>query len=184
MFLSKKVNTLGYEKIAMTGILGAISVVLGVMENFFPAPMPGVRLGLANLPVIMMLYTGGVIPAMLVMILKITLVPLFSGAFIFRLSLSLPSGAMAFLGMAICALFLKRYTSLITTGVAGAALHMLTQLWVIDRFYIYGLLSASITGWLIIVSLFTGILTGAGADILISRLQSVLPYSFRKNKPL
>ena len=164
-----------YEKIAMTGLFGAVSVVLGVMENFFPVPIPGVRLGLANLPVMMMLYAGGVIPAAPVMILKITLVPLFSGNLIFRLSLSLPAGAAAFLGMLICTVLFKRYLSAISTGVIGAALHMLTQLLVIDRLYINGIFSTAIVGWFMIAALCTGILTGVITTFLLNRLRSVLP---------
>ena len=175
MLQSSKIKTLGYDKIATIGLLGAMSVVLGVMENFIPLPVPGVRLGLANLPVMVMLYTGGAVPAMLVMILKISLVPVLSGNLIFRLSLSLPAGTMAFLGMLICVLFLKRYSSAITTGTVGATLHMITQIWVIDHLYIKGIFSASIAGWFIIAALCTGILTGITATVLINRIVPVLP---------
>ncbi len=173
------VKPIGYEKIALIGLFGAISVVLGIMENFIPLPVPGVRLGLANLPVMMMLYTGGAIPAMLVMILKISLVPLLSGNLIFRLSLSLPAGTAAFLGMLLCVLLLKRYNSAITTGVVGATMHMLTQLWVIDHLYIRGIFSTAIVGWFVLAALCTGILTGITASILINRLRPVLPQTLQ-----
>jgi heptaprenyl diphosphate synthase len=166
-----------YNKIALAGIFGTISVVLGVIENFLPMPITGVRLGLANLPVIVMLYIGGIIPALTVMTLKMTLVPLLSGNLIFRLSLSMPASVMAFIAMSFCVLFLRRYFSPITTGILGAVLHMITQLCVINWLYIRGILYTPIVGWLIIAALCTGILTGGFATILINRLRSVFGFS-------
>ena len=173
-----------HKKIAIAGLFGAISVVLGVMENYFPLPIPGVRLGLANLPVMVVLYIEGVIPAASVMTLKITLVPLLSGNLLFRLLLSFPAGVMAFLGMLVCVLFFRRYISLIGTGVVGASLHMITQLFVIDRLYINGFLSATVVGCFMIAALLTGILTGGLASVLIGRLKKMRGSALRNNASL
>jgi heptaprenyl diphosphate synthase len=145
---------------ANIGLFGAIAVTFGVLENFLPTPLPGIRLGLANIPIMIMFYIGGVAPAFTVMLLKMTLVPILSGNIIFKLTLAVPSGTVAFLGMAVCFLMLTKYTTTITMGVIGAALHMLTQLWIINTLYIRGIFYTSIVGWYMLAALGTGILTG------------------------
>ncbi|MDR2883928.1 MAG: Gx transporter family protein [Deferribacteraceae bacterium] len=154
----------------MIGILGAMSVVLGVLENLLPSPIPGVRIGLANLPIMVMLYRGGVLPAFMVTILKISLVPILSGNIIFRLSLGVPSGVVAFIGMALCIVAFRRYISPFTVGIVGATLHMLTQLWVISHLYIKGLFATAIVGWYLLVALAAGIAIGAVTIIILERL--------------
>ena len=84
-------------------------------------------------------------------------------------------GGVCALAMLFCALFLKRYSSAITTGTVGATLHIITQIWVIDHLYIRGIFSASIAGWFIMAALCTGILTGITATVMINRLAPVLP---------
>ena len=40
----------------LTGLMASCSIILGVIENFIPTPVPAIRLGLANVPIIIMLY--------------------------------------------------------------------------------------------------------------------------------
>lgn len=163
------------------GLFGAVSVVLGVLENFIPLPIPGVRLGLANLGVMLMFYVGGarrfndgVMPAFGVMLLKICLVPLLSGNLFFRLSLSAPAGLVAFLAMCLLFKYLSRYVSPIGLGIAGASLHMLTQLYVINLFYIKGIFFSGIVGWFLLAATATGVLTGLVTAIVLHRIRSNL----------
>lgn len=165
---------LSQSKIVAVGLFGAISIVLGVVENFIPLPVPGVRLGLANIGVMMMLYMGGIIPALMVMILKITLVPLLSGNIFFRLSLSVPSGVMAFIAMAVFVFALQRYSSAISVGVSGAVMHMITQLFVIDKLYIKGIFSTAIVGWFLLAAIVTGILTGIITHLAVQRIRTAV----------
>ena len=162
------------SRIVAVGLFGAISIVLGIVENFIPLPVPGLRLGLANLGVMMMLYIGGLVPAMMVMILKVTLVPLLSGNIFFRLSLSVPSGVMAFIAMAVFALILRKYSSAVSVGVAGAVFHMITQLYVIDKLYIKGIFSTAIVGWFLLAAVVTGILTGIITQLSVERIKSAV----------
>lgn len=166
--------SLNHEKTALIGLFGAVSVVLGIIENFLPMPLPGIRLGLANLGVMLMLYIGGAVPALIVMVLKIALVPLLSGNLIFRMSLSLPSGMAAYIGMFLCALLLSRMVSPVTTGVVGAMLHMITQLFVIDRLYIRGIFSSSLVGWFLLAAVLTGVLTGMITSMTLKQLPKKL----------
>ena len=39
----------------LTGLMASFSIVLGVVENFIPSPVPAIRLGLSNIPIIIML---------------------------------------------------------------------------------------------------------------------------------
>ncbi|MDR2870180.1 MAG: Gx transporter family protein [Deferribacteraceae bacterium] len=161
------------NRIVTVGLFGAVSVVLGVLENFIPLPIPGVRLGLANLGVMMMLYIAGIAPAAGVMLLKICLVSLLSGNLFFRLSLSAPAGLMALLGMCLLFKYLSRYVSAIGLGIAGAALHMLSQLYVINIFYIKGIFYSGIVGWFLLAATATGVLTGIVTAVTVTRLKSL-----------
>ena len=157
-----------YRQIALVGLLGATSVVLGILENFLPIPFPGVRLGLANLGPMIMLYTGGVRYAFAVMILKTILVPVFSGNPIFRLTLSVPSGLAAFLGMLI-SVYVLRKASAVSSGVLAATCHMLTQLWIIDKLYIRGIFDTAFLGWFMLVAAVTGLITGLITNLAVNR---------------
>ena len=156
----------------MIGLFGAVSIVLGILETFIPLPVPAVRLGLANLGVMMMFYAGGVAPAASVMILKMLLVPLLTGNLLFRLSLSVPSSTMAFIGMALCFIFLRKYTSPVTMGVVGAFLHMITQLFMINLLYIKGIYYTALLSAFLFAAIATGILTGV---ITILAMRRIIP---------
>jgi uncharacterized membrane protein len=105
------------------------------------------------------------------MILKICLVPLLSGNLFFRLSLGAPAGLVAFIGMFLVFRFLSRYTSSVGIGVVGAALHMLTQLYVINLFYIKGIFFSGAVGWFLIAATATGVLTGIVTMVSLKRIK-------------
>lgn len=153
----------------LVGLLAALGVVLGVVENFIPMPIPAVRLGLSNIPIMMMLYLSSYRSAFAVLILKSFLVPIFSGNLIFKLSLGLPSSLAAFIGMALVYRFLNGRATPISVGVTGAFLHMFVQLSVASQLYIKGLMGTSIVGVLLLIATVTGILTGLLTDRVVNR---------------
>ena len=48
------------ERWARVGALAALAMVLGYLETFVPIPIPGVKLGLANVAVLLALAQGDV----------------------------------------------------------------------------------------------------------------------------
>lgn len=154
----------------LIGLMGAVSVVLGVAENFIPLPIPAIRLGLANVPVMLTMYLSSMRSAFALLLLKSFLVPIFSGNLFFKLSLGLPSSLAAFATMFAVIKFLPKYSTPVSAGVSGAFTHMLVQIIVASKLYIGWLLSASsVVGVLLIISLVTGILTGILTDRIINR---------------
>ncbi len=153
----------------LTGLLAAVSVVLGVVENFIPMPLPAIRLGLSNIPVMMTLYLSSARSAFAVLILKSFLVPVFSGNMIFKLSLGFPSGLAAFIAMYGVFRLAGNRVSPVSVGVAGAFAHMFVQLAVAGELYIKGLLSTNISGVLLLIATVTGVLTGILTDRIVNR---------------
>lgn len=152
------------------GLMGAVSVVLGVAENFIPMPIPAIRLGLANVPIMMMMYLSSMRAAFGLLLLKSFLVPIFSGNLFFKLSLGLPSSLAAFAAMFIIIKFLPKYSTPISAGVAGAFTHMFVQILVAGKLYIGWLWSASyLVGVMLLVATVSGILTGILTDRIITR---------------
>ena len=66
--------------------MASCSIILGVIENFIPTPVPAIRLGLANVPIIIMLYLAGSKYAFQVSFLKALIVPVLSANIIFKMS--------------------------------------------------------------------------------------------------
>lgn len=152
------------------GLMGAISVVLGVAENFIPMPIPAIRLGLANVPIMMMMYLSSMRAAFGLLLLKSFLVPIFAGNLFFKLSLGLPSSLAAFVAMFIVIKFLPKYSTPISAGVAGAFTHMFVQILVASQLYIGWLWTASyLVGVMLLIATVSGVLTGILTDRIISR---------------
>ena len=110
------------EKIAGTGILAALALILGWVDSMIPlsAAVPGLRLGLANLAVVIALYRLGVWHAAAVSTTKVLLSALLFGS----LSGLMYSAAGAAVSLAVMIL-LHRLPSLSPVGVssAGGAAH-------------------------------------------------------------
>ena len=148
------------KQLTLCAVLTAMALALSYLENFFPLslaiPIPGVKLGLANIVTVFALYVLGSGQAMLILIGRCLLGAVFVGnmnALIF----SLLGGVSAMLVM----ILLSRWHRLSVYGVSvgGAAAHncgqvaaaVLTLGNTAPLYYLPVLLG---------VSLFTGVLTG------------------------
>ena len=71
----KNKNTGRTKKIALGGILTALAMIFSYIESLIPIPLPvpGVKLGIANIAIISVLYLLGSGQALLVNLLRITL---------------------------------------------------------------------------------------------------------------
>lgn len=66
-----------YKRACLIAMMLAMAIVLNIIEGFIPMFIPGVKLGLANCIILIMLYQMKWYEALLVMILRILLVGLF-----------------------------------------------------------------------------------------------------------
>lgn len=142
-------------------MLLALSVVLNIAENMIPlfnGSLPGVKLGLANIVILFILYEYGFKSAIFVSITRVFLVSvLYTGPFSVAFFLSL---AGALLSIIVMGLF-KKYTKLSIVGISilGSLFHSLGQIAVVG--YIIGSISAfNYLPLVIPFAIPTGILTG------------------------
>ena len=100
------------QKIALLGVLTAIAIVLAIVESFIPSVgIPGVKLGLANIAILIVLYELGIWEAVLVNVIRVVVAALVRGTILsmgFLMSL-----AGAFLSLGIMILFYLLIKSLL-----------------------------------------------------------------------
>jgi heptaprenyl diphosphate synthase len=115
--------------VSRIGLLVALGLVLQIIEGTIPPilPLPGAKLGLANLATVLALVTLGPWEALVVNILRCLLGGLLRGSFI-GLTLSLTAGTAATLVMIALYRLGPRALSLTGVSIAGAVTHNAVQL--------------------------------------------------------
>ena len=100
------------HKIALLGVLTAAAIVISIIESFIPSiGIPGVKLGLANIVILIILYELGVVDAIVVNLLRVLMVgslrgTLFSMGFV----MSLTGAVFSLTIMIIFYLLIKRFS--------------------------------------------------------------------------
>lgn len=117
------------QKIALIATLTASAVVIGIIESFIPSiGIPGIKLGLANIVILVTLYELGIIEAIFVNVLRVVLVSLIRGTIMsmgFVMSLT---GAIFSLGIMILFYLVIKKFSIIGVSVIGAIFHVVGQI--------------------------------------------------------
>ena len=158
------------KELTVCGLLTAVALALSYLENLFPLslaiPVPGVKLGLANIVTLFALYALGAAEAMLILLARCLLGSLFAGN-LNALMFSLLGGLCA-MGVMIV---LSRLPGLSLYGVSagGAAAHSCGQI----AAAVLTLGSAAPLYYLpvlLAVSLLTGGLTGLASACLFQGL--------------
>lgn len=163
----KKTKT--FRKIAYLGIFLAFAMVLSYLENLIPIPIPvpGIKLGLANGCILLLLYLFGPAEAGGVNALRVVLTALlFTNLYSLFYSLS---GAV--FSMLVMVLFYRnKHFSMIGVGMLGGLFHNIGQcviaFFVTKTTAIFGFLPV-----LIAAGLLCGFLTGMLGKILYPRLK-------------
>ncbi|MBQ2061737.1 MAG: Gx transporter family protein [Oscillospiraceae bacterium] len=154
------------KKLALCAVLSALALGLSTLENLFPVslavPLPGVKLGLANIVTVFALYELGAPAALAILVTRCLLGGLFSGT-VTALLFSLLGGLCA-MGVMI---LLKRSRRLSIYGVSigGAAAHNVGQI----AAAVITLGNPMVVGYLpflLAVALVTGSLTGFVVSLL------------------
>lgn len=112
------------RELTLCAVLSALALALSYMESFFPlaliVPLPGVKLGLANIVTLYALYAIGFPSALAILLVRCTLGALFAGN-ASALLFSLLGGLSALLVMAL--LSGAKKLSIFGVSIAGAAAH-------------------------------------------------------------
>ena len=161
------------KKLALCAVLTALALGLSTLESLFPVsvlvPLPGIKLGLANIVTVFALYRLGDIPALAILIARCLLGAMFAGN-AWALLFSLMGGVLAMLTMIV----LRRVRGLSVYGVsiAGAAAHNIGQ--ICAAMVVLG--GTAVLGYLPVllgVSLITGTLTGFVASLLFRAMRGI-----------
>ena len=155
------------HKIALLGILTAATIVIAIAESFIPSiGIPGVKLGLANIMILITLYELGIWEAALVNLFRVTIVGLVRGTFLSMGFLMSLTGAVFSLGIMILFYLLIKKFSIIGVSVVGSLFHVFGQ--IIIAMIFMG--SAYVIYYLPIIAIsaiITGVLVGITANLVI-----------------
>ncbi len=152
----------------IVGLLTALAFATGMLENLLPSqPLPGVRLGFANIFVVTALYLLGARAALLVVLCRVLLTLLFTGN-VFAFLCSLGGGLIAVGSMAT----LRCIDAFSIAGVSAGGAFAFN----IGQFSVVALLVGDIRPLLVYlpVLLAAGAATGLAVGLLAARLLSRL----------
>ena len=161
------------KNLALCAVLTALALGLSTLENLFPislvVPLPGIKLGLANIVTVFALYQLGAGPALGILAARCLLGAMFAGN-ASALLFSLMGGVLAMLTM----ILLKgaRGLSVYGVSIAGAAAHNMGQ--ICAAMIVLG--GTAVLGYLPVllgVSLVTGSLTGFVASLLFRAMKNI-----------
>ncbi len=158
------------KKIARLGVLLALSIVFSIIESFIPSvPIPGVKLGLASVVTLIVLYLYGTKDALLILLLRIFLVSILIGKlFSFGFYLSLSGGMLAFFLMVITKKI--KVFSIYGVSVAGAVGHAIGQI-VLASILLSTFSLLYYLPIMALLSVFTGLLTALVSEKVKKQLE-------------
>ena len=156
------------QKMALLGVLTAGAIVIAIIESFIPSiGIPGVKLGLANIVILIILYELGIVEAITVNLLRVLVVGLVRGTFLgmgFFMSLT---GAIFSLGIMILFYLLIKKFSVIGVSVVGSIFHVGGQI-LIAMIYLGSAYIVLYLPVLAISAIITGVFVGIIARLIIN----------------
>ena len=158
-------KTVNVQRLALYGMLIALAMILSYVETLIPVvfPVPGIKLGLANLVVIICLYAFGIRAAAAVSVLI---------AFTFGNLAALMFAVGGAVFSIICMLIAMKSDKFSMTGVSivGGVSHNIGQILVAVSM-VENLLVFSYLPYLMMAGLVSGLLIGLLAALIIKRIK-------------
>ena len=155
------------QKMALLGVLTAAAIAIAILESFIPSVgIPGVKMGLANIVILIILYELGIWEAIVVNLLRVLTVSLVRGTFLSMGFLMSLTGAVFSLGIMILFHLLIKKFSIIGVSVIGSLFHVVGQILIAMIF----LGSAYIFLYLPVIAIsaiITGVFVGIAAKLII-----------------
>ena len=151
------------KKLTLCAMLISAALVLSYMERFIPLqmliPLPGVKLGLANIVSLIALYLLSAKDACVILALRCVLGSMFSGS-ITGLIFSITGGALSMLVMILT----RRipFLSIYGVSILGAAAHNIGQI-LASMVLMQSLYIGAYLPYLLCIAIATGLATGAAS---------------------
>ncbi len=150
----------------------ALALALSYLEHFIPlqlvVPLPGIKLGLANIVTLLCLYLLGSGCAFAVLVCRCLLGAVFGGG-VSALLFSLTGGLLAMSVMSLCRK--SRMVSVYGVSILGAAAHNIGQI-AVAMLLLGSVYAAAYLPYLLLVAIFTGFATGAACSLTLRALKS------------
>lgn len=166
-------NSLRIKKITLLALFTSLALVLSYVEHLMPLPegIPGIKMGLPNIVIVLVLYRLGIKEAAIISFVRILIVTMTFGVRIDALWYSLAGATLSLLTMWI----LKKLDCFSTVGVsvAGAIMHNLGQTLVAIFLF-----ETTQLGYYMLVLSITGVVSG----IFIGLCGALLHKRFEKMK--
>ena len=155
------------QKMALLGVLTAMAIVIAILESFIPSVgIPGVKLGLANIIILIILYELGIVEAIAVNLLRVLVVGLIRGTFLsMGFFMSLVGAVFSLTIMIIFYLLIKKF-SIIGVSVIGSIFHVTGQI-VIAMIYLGTAYIVLYLPVIAISAIITGVFVGIVAQLII-----------------
>lgn len=117
------------KRLVMLSMMVSQALVLSIVESWIPnpIPIPGVKLGFANIITLIVIIFFGFKEALGVMFVRVVLSSLYAGGLVILL-FSLAGGTLSTIVMAVLYKRASKVLSIIGISVAGAIMHNLGQL--------------------------------------------------------
>ena len=162
--MTKKITS----RIAFTGLLATLATITFLLENLFPPLiLPGAKMGLSNIFILLAFIALGKVSAFAVLIVKAVLGSLFAGN-ISAIIYSLPAGAIA-LTLEVLLLTLVKRISIVCASVFGSVVNITVQN-VIFCIVTDTINYLSYLPYFVIIGVVSGIIVGFSVYILVKRI--------------
>ena len=159
------------KKVAVLGLCVALAMIMSYIESLFPLNLavPGIKMGLANIVIIFLLYRVGFSSACIVSLIRVFLVSMLFG----NVMMMAYSIAGAVLSLAVMLVFKKcGKFSVVGVSIAGGVAHNAGQIIMAvillgAKQIAYYLPVLAVTGTV------TGVLIGIAASVVIKRVKHI-----------
>ena len=158
------------KQLTLCAVLTALALAFSYLENFFPLslaiPIPGIKLGLANIVTVFALYALGPTQALLILTGRCLLGAVFAGNF--STILYSAAGGVCAIGVTIALRKILTKKQLWVAGCLGAVAHSIGQMAM--AIALTGTVSLAVyLPVMIVISILTGLFTGLCAQFLVNR---------------
>lgn len=158
-----------YKKIPYYGLFAALAILMGYVEMLIPVPVPipGVKLGLANVIIVIMMYFMDVKSAFFISLVRVILSGLLFAGFA-GLLYSLSGAMFSFLVMAL----LKKTDkfSIVGVSIAGGVFHNVGQI-IVAALAVENVKMVYYLPFLLVSGVVTGMLIGIVAKTALGYLK-------------
>ena len=155
------------QKITLLGVLTAGAIIIGIIESFIPSVgIPGVKLGLANIVILVILYEIGVGEAIAVDLSRVFLVGILRGTLFSMGFLMSLTGAVFSLGIMILFRLVVKKFSVVGVSVIGSIFHVTGQI-LIAMLYLGTVYVVYYLPFIGVSAIITGVFVGITALLII-----------------